>query len=116
MCHPVSRSLYFSLSVLSLSHTLVRSLDNDGSLSPAELRQALALAGFNTQTTFVEEIMQEFDTDGDGFIDKGEFQVMMHALYTGARNRSAFAQLKSWVSAWVTEWVNEGMSTAVVIE
>ena len=72
--------------------------DGDGTLSPAELRQALALAGFNTQTNFVEEIMEEFDTDGDGFIDKDEFQVMMHALYTGERSGRGFLQqLKSFM-------------------
>jgi hypothetical protein len=31
--------------------------DADGQLNPAELRQALALAGFNTDTSFVEEIL-----------------------------------------------------------
>ena len=77
--------LSFTLSPLILE-------DGDGTLSPAELRQALALAGFNTQTNFVEEIMEEFDTDGDGFIDKDEFQVMMHALYTGERSGRGFLQ------------------------
>jgi len=61
--------------------------DGDGQLNPAELRQALALAGFNTGTSFVEDIMDEFDTDGDGMMDLDEFKIMMHVLYAGERKR-----------------------------
>jgi Ca2+-binding EF-hand superfamily protein len=93
-------------------------------LSPAELRQALALAGFNTVrfhfitcihtpymyiiplhtamrihkyqgTDFVEEIMEEFDTDGDGMMDVDEFRVMLHVLYTGQRSKGLFGMIAS---------------------
>jgi len=69
--------------------------DGDGSLNPAELRQALTLAGFNTGTDYVEVIMDEFDTDGDGMMDLDEFKVMMHVLYTGQRKKGLFDTFKA---------------------
>jgi Ca2+-binding EF-hand superfamily protein len=72
------------------------SSSSDGQLNPAELRQALALAGFNTNTDLVEEITDEFDTNGDGMIDMDEFKIMLHVLYKGARRRGVFDNVKSW--------------------
>ena len=68
--------------------------DADGQLNPAELRQALALAGFNTNTDLVEEIMDEFDTDGDGMMDIDEFKIMMHVLYRGQRRKGFVDNMK----------------------
>lgn len=46
-------------------------------------------------TDYVENIMDEFDTDGDGMMDIDEFKVMMHVLYTGQRKKGIFDTLRS---------------------
>ena len=53
--------------------------DNNGSIDPVELKDAMGKAGINLTKKEVEEMISEADQDGDELIDLGEFQELMRA-------------------------------------
>ena len=61
--------------------------DNSGSLSFAEVTELLRTKGLETSKSFVQGMMEVFDTDRSGTIELEEFQSMYLAMeeYQGRR-------------------------------
>ncbi|KAI3921780.1 hypothetical protein MKX01_005469 [Papaver californicum] len=59
--------------------------NGDGKISSTELSEVLKTLGSETSPEKLKEMMDEIDTDGDGFIDLKEF-VDYHRGTTGGRN------------------------------
>jgi Ca2+-binding EF-hand superfamily protein len=57
--------------------------DGGGTISNDELKTVLLKCGVKVSNVEVERYIKEFDTDGDGVLDFGEFLSMMHKFNQG---------------------------------
>lgn len=61
--------------------------DGGGTIENAELKAVLQKCGMAVSDAQVNEMIKEFDTDGDGVLDFGEFLMMMHRFNSGPSER-----------------------------
>ena len=61
--------------------------DGGGTISNDELKTVLRKCGVQVSNAEVERYIKEFDTDGDGVLDFGEFLGMMHKFNAGPSER-----------------------------
>ncbi|ONK71904.1 uncharacterized protein A4U43_C04F13570 [Asparagus officinalis] len=69
--------------------------DGDGKISPSELRAFLAWAGDSVAEGDVERVMRDHDSDGDGFMDYGDFLRLMEMEEGEEDLRRAFEAFES---------------------
>ena len=73
--------------------------DGGGTISNDELKTVLIKCGVKVTKVEVERYITEFDTDGDGVLDFGEFLSMMHKFNQGPSERDtrkAMFEVRPW--------------------
>ena len=81
----IGKSLGFSEEDVALYKTQFDFADEDGggSISSTELKSVMKACGVSMTDAEVTRLVKEFDTDGTGDLDFGEFLHMMHKFQAG---------------------------------